>query len=451
MGIYVGVDVDRQYESLFARRAGYLPASRQALHGWHRRFAREVKAARETAAGRKLSPSVAATAELIERDGIVRMYVEEMISQQSCLRDPEGNPIPPSSIIKSVPDMLAKLNHIVSYAPWYSDPSHFPMSALFVYVMMTPAGENLFRNAAFNNALRAVLAEWCAYLDGRKSLDVITTSRADGRVGWLSPDAYRGMKLWEFLIRSFENKHWGFQSYNDYFHREILGKVTPDQKPPMQPYEKIWAEHTAIGDVPRPVADPGDPQVVVSANDGQVWKIANRVKAEDKFWLKGQPYSLVNMLNGHYVERFVGGRVFQSFLSGANYHRWHSPIDGVVRKAEVVDGLMFSDAESAGWDTGAGTESQGYEASVNTRGLVFIESPHETVGMVCVIPIGITEISSVTICAKERQKVKKGDELGYFSYGGSTLALAFQPGAVRRFTRQVGEDIHVNGQIAVAR
>ncbi len=451
MGIYVNIDVDRQYESLFARRAGYLPANRLALHGWHRRIEQEVKASLKTAQGRKLKPSVAAMAALIGRDGVVRMYVEEMISQQACLRDPQGNPIPPSSVINSVGDMLAKLNHIVSYAPWYSDPSHFPMSALFVYVMMTPAGESLFRNAAFNESLRGVLAEWCRFLDSRKSLDVITTSTAKGKVGWLSPEAYSGMKLWEFLIPSFEDRHWGFQSYNDYFHREILAKVTPDQKPPTQPYQRIWAEHTGIGDVPRPLAGPGDPRVVVSANDGQVWKIADKVKAEDKFWLKGQPYSLVNMLHGHHVERFVGGRVFQSFLSGANYHRWRSPIDGVVRRAEVVNGLMFSDAESAGWDSSAGTDSQGYEASVNTRGLVFVESPVESIGMVCVIPIGITEISSVTITVKERQKVKKGDELGYFSYGGSTLALVFQPGAIQRFAKRTGEFIDVNGQIATAR
>ncbi len=451
MGIYVNIDLDRQYDSLYARRAGYLPADRKALHAWHRWLGQEVETSLKTARGTRLKPSVAAMSELIRRDGIVRMYVQQMIDQQAWLRDPEGKPIPKSSVIRSVDDMLAKLNYIVTYAPWYSDPSHFPMSSLFVYVMMTPAGESLFRNAAYNESLRGVLAEWCAYLDSPLSLEVITASVAKQMVGWLSPQAYEGMKLWEFLIRDFSDKHWGFRSYNDYFHREILNVVTPDQKPPTQPYEKIWSEHTAIGDVPRPVAGPGDPRIVVSANDGQVWKIADKVKAEDRFWLKGQPYSLVNVLNGHQVDRFVGGRVFQSFLSGANYHRWHSPIEGTVRRAEVVNGLMFSDAESAGWDTSAGTASQGYEASVNTRGLVFVESPLESIGMVCVIPIGITEISSVTIKVKQGQKVKKGQELGFFSYGGSTLALVFQPGAIERFSKPVGQDIEVNGQIAVAR
>ena len=78
--------------------------------------------------------------------------------------------------------------------------------------------------------------------------------------------------------------------------------------------------------------------------------------------------------------------------------------------------------------------------------------------MVCVIPIGITEISSVSIQVKAGQRVKKGDELGYFSYGGSSMALVFQPGAIRKFTVTLPEGeseksrptLKVNGQIAIA-
>jgi phosphatidylserine decarboxylase len=56
--------------------------------------------------------------------------------------------------------------------------------------------------------------------------------------------------------------------------------------------------------------------------------------------------------------------------------------------------------------------------------------------------------------------VKKGDQLGYFSYGGSTLALVFEHGAIDHFTAPAppkgqfdpgdGPPIQVNAQIAVA-
>jgi phosphatidylserine decarboxylase len=134
--------------------------------------------------------------------------------------------------------------------------------------------------------------------------------------------------------------------------------------------------------------------VIVYANDGHVYNFATKVKEYDTFWAKGQPYSLCDMLKGKHnleLDRFIGGDVIQSFLSGNDYHRFVAPIDGTVTVAEIVPGLMFSNAESAGPDPGAGVLSQGYEVAVNTRGLVFIKSPEPNIGTVCVIPIGITE------------------------------------------------------------
>lgn len=468
-------DMEHRYRRLFGYRAGYLPRDLRSLDSWLEQLGKDVKAAPK----RKLHKSVAAMAALIERDGIVRMFADQMIQQQYHLRGPQGQTVPPASIIKSIPDMLAKLNYIVTYAPWFSDPSHFPMSSLFAYVMMTPGGESLFRNPDYNRSLTGVLDEWCGFLDSKKSLKVITPEdrklpNGSRRQGWLSAAAYgsgkNGMKLWEFYIPDIKAKHWGFTSYNNYFHRFILDGTTPrnSQEPPKRRYPKqhaIWQKNATEGPNHeqiwnfRPVAKPKNPKVIVSANDGTVSQIANKVKPLDRFWLKGTPYSLVNMLDNHHVDRFVGGRVMQSFLSGANYHRWHAPIDGKVRFAKVVEALSFSQSEyTAGWDT-TGTDSLVYESAVNTRGLVFIESPIKSIGMVCVIPIGITEISSVTITVKKGDKVKKGDELGYFSYGGSTLALVFQKGAIKRFTVHApdpdkcieGSTIEVNSQIAVAR
>ncbi|MFD7169084.1 phosphatidylserine decarboxylase [Streptomyces violascens] len=59
-------------------------------------------------------------------------------------------------------------------------------------------------------------------------------------------------------------------------------------------------------------------------------------------------------------------------------------------------------------------------------GLIFIESAAPRVGMVALVPVGMSEVSSVTITVHEGQEVKKADELGYFSYGGSDIVLVFQ-------------------------
>lgn len=417
--------LDARYRKHFGYLAGYLPKDRAVVDEWHRKLKRGIGEAKARGEAAEYGPAVAALAELIRRDGVVRMYVTQMLDQQP----------PDHDTIKTVDDLLAALNQIVTTAPEYNpDPNKqnfFPMSSLFTYMMMTPAGEAVFRNDAFNGAIRGVLREWCAFLDGDASLYVLN----EGECGWLSQSAYWYNKLYDFVIPDPSAPHWGWRSFNDYFHRDIR----PEK---------------------RPVAAPDDPKVIVSANDGKVYNIASNVQPLDTFWLKAQPYSLVNVLNNEYVERFVGGSVFQSFLSGADFHRWCAPVAGIVRRAYVVDGLMFSGAESAGYDPTAATYSQGYEASVNTRGLVFIESPDPNIGMVCVVPIGITEISSVTIRVEPGQEVRKGEEIGRFSYGGSSMCLVFQPGAIDRFTvpnRPAGNNaddgppIRVNAQIAVGR
>jgi phosphatidylserine decarboxylase len=412
--------LNARYKRLFITRSGYVPADRASLDAWLSKFAKRLA---KTPITGPLQPTVAALARLIDTDGVSRMYVDQMIEQV-----PARN-----KTVHNTAELLQALDLIITAAPEFEkDPSKrnfFPMSSLFAYMMMTVSGEAAFRYPPFNDAIRLILQAWCRFLDSPESLYVVNR----GPQGWLSKAAWKLNELDQFIIPDPASPHGGFASFNAYFHREIK-----------------------LAD--RPLAGPGDPKVITSSNDGTVYAIRRNVKLSDRFWLKRQPYSLENMLAGSpFTERFIGGDVFQSFLSGADYHRWRSPIGGIVREARVVNGLMFSDAESAGEDSTAGTYSQGYEASVNTRGLVFIESPVKSIGTVCVIPIGITEISSVTINAKLGDKVEKGGELGWFSYGGSTLALVFEKGAIKKFTvpndkkgPDNGPPIKVNQQIAEA-
>ncbi|GHF38265.1 hypothetical protein GCM10018790_14950 [Kitasatospora xanthocidica] len=294
-------------------------------------------------------------------------------------------------------------------------------------MMFTPAGEAVFRNRDLNRALVGIMREWCAYLDSPASREVLTTDQ------WLSPAARQQLKLDDFEI-DFGRPYGGLASFNDFFHREIR----PEK---------------------RPVAGGTDPKVIVAPNDGRVVRIQGNVQRTDEFWVKGQRYSLYDMLDGSdLTEGFVGGDVYQSFLSGGDYHRWHAPVGGTVISARVVEGLTFTELESAGHDEDAGVQSQIYEASVNARALVFIKSA-DPVGVVCVMPVGITEISSLTIGVTPGQTVGKGDELGYFSYGGSSMVLVFQPGAVAAFDvpdnttgdMAKGQWCAVNSQIAHTR
>jgi len=331
--------------------------------------------------------SIQVLREVIESDPGIKINLNRMISQVPEAYRPA----------RSVEELLGIMNGIIHEAPKYGAPSHFPMSALFVQMMYTPAGEYLLTNRELNSALKGVLDEWKAFLDSKASVSVI--NREDG---WLSPASVKENDLDSFVIPDPRDPNGGFDSFNAFFHKQI--------KPGL-----------------RPIAAIDDDAVVVLPSDGTVYKVDPNAKKTAQYWLKSEPYSLEDMLAGSpYTDQFVGGTIVQTFLSGNNFHRFNSPVSGEVVEARVIDGFMFSELRVLGFDADAGIKSQGYEASVNTRGLVIIKADNADLGYVAFSPIGITEISSITLGVKPGDQVSKGDELGYFSYGGSTVTTIFQ-------------------------
>ncbi len=411
-------------------RLAYSDNHRKSVRFWLKQILEEIRNSEK----QPFTPAVQKMQHVLATDGIARMFVTQMLeeSKGETREDIFGT-------ITSIEQLLETVNYIITRAPRYNPNPEltgaetFPLSSLFTEMMATEAGESAFRNESFNQSITDVLQEWCDYLDSEKSTNVLNTSE----FGWLSDSAQKYTDLKDFVVPDYNAPHFGFQSYNAFFHRQI--------KPEL-----------------RPIASPNDQSVIVSPNDGTIYQIASNIQKTTNFWLKGQTYSLINVLNNsEYVDEFVGGDMVQTFLSGNDYHRFHSPIDGTILKTEIVQGLTFSQRSSEK-EPGAGTESLGYEASVNTRGLVYIKSDHDSIGTVCVIPIGITEVSSVRFGAniKPGAKVKKGEELGRFSYGGSTLCLLFQPNVIKNFTvmprdnsqgaEQQQAMVRVNAQIATA-
>ena len=93
------------------------------------------------------------------------------------------------------------------------------------------------------------------------------------------------------------------------------------------------------------------------------------------------------------------------------------------------EGTYYSEAESEGKDPDGMKLSQGYLAHVATRAIILIESDDPTIGLVCLMPVGMVEVSSCVIHPEIRpgHRVEKGEEVGYFQYGGSTYCLIFRP------------------------
>jgi len=51
-------------------------------------------------------------------------------------------------------------------------------------------------------------------------------------------------------------------------------------------------------------------------------------------------------------------------------------------------------------------------------------------GQVIYVAVGATMVGSIAITRKAGEEIKKGEEMGYFAFGGSTILTIFQPGKV---------------------
>lgn len=205
------------------------------------------------------------------------------------------------------------------------------------------------------------------------------------------------------------------------------------------------------------MADPSDDSVIANACESRVYNVARDVKLRDKFFNKGQPYSVLDMLAfDPLAEKFAGGTVYQAFLSALSYHRWHTPVSGTIRRAFVQEGTYFSEPLFEGTsepDPGGISLVQGYLTALATRAVIFIEADNPDIGLMAFIGIGMDEVSTCEITVREGQKVKKGDETGMFHFGGSTHCLVFRKGVNVEGFPEVGrkENVPVRGKLAVVK
>lgn len=224
-------------------------------------------------------------------------------------------------------------------------------------------------------------------------------------------------------------KHYGYKSWDDFFTRKVRASA-------------------------RPVASPDDDSIVANACESKVYNVARHVKLRDTFFNKGQPYSLLDMLaHDPAAAHFAGGTVYQAFLSALSYHRWNSPVSGTVKRAFVQEGTYFSEPlfEGTGEPDPTGISgAQGYLTALATRAVILIEADNPKIGLMAFIGIGMDEVSTCEITVKEGQKIKKGDELGMFHFGGSTHCLIFSKDVDIQGFPKVGrqENVPVKSQLA---
>jgi phosphatidylserine decarboxylase len=392
-------DVDVSADLDVRRRAGWLPQDHDELESWLAGHRKRVEVKGEQI---KLRPVLTEFQQLIDSDPVVCMYVHQMIDQM-----PRSKPYRKRHL-HSVEQMLHLINEVLTIAPEFGKNAVIiPLSAILDWATSTPAGLAAFRDPRINTMLKKILAAWREFLDSPGSLYVLNDSPS----GWKCTEARRAIGIEQFEHDP-EDEHWGFTSWNDFFTR-------------------------CFKDGQRPVASPDDDKVIVSACESTPYRIATGVQRQDQFWIKNQPYSLREMLaNDESVDQFVGGTVYQAYLSAMKYHHWHSPVAGTIVRAFVQPGTYFSETVSERSDALQPPDSQSYMAHIAARAIVLIQADDPVIGLVAFVAVGIGEVSSTLIGPDitPGYHVEKGEELGYFQFGGSTHCLVFRPGAIADFS-----------------
>jgi len=255
----------------------------------------------------------------------------------------------------------------------------------FHYIISCSPGNVLNQDATFRQWLITFARDHGSFLDSTASAKKLDTFINDQ----------------DYHIEDYAQEPSGWLTFNQFFAR----KVKPGK---------------------RPVAEPCNDQIIVSPVDAVYlgcWKIDRQATVT----AKGVKYPIPELLaDSPYRDAFEGGVFTHGYLDTNDYHRYHVPVRGIIKEARIIPGDVI--VEMAREEDGKLTakDEVGFQWR-QTRGLVILES---VVGLIALIPVGVGHVSSVNFTVDAGTRLAKGEEFGYFAYGGSDMILLFQKEAI---------------------
>lgn len=185
-----------------------------------------------------------------------------------------------------------------------------------------------------------------------------------------------------------------FRSFNDFFVRKLKSTCRP-----IEASEKV-------------VILPADARYLVVPN----------VKKADRFFVKGQSLSLNELLQDETLAlRYEEGAMAIARLCPVDYHRFHFPCEGVAHQTREIPGPLFSVNPIA-------LRRHLDILTRNKRVITLFESVH--FGTIAYIEVGATYVGTIHQTFTPDRLYRKGEEKGYFSFGGSCVILLFEPGRI---------------------
>jgi phosphatidylserine decarboxylase len=170
----------------------------------------------------------------------------------------------------------------------------------------------------------------------------------------------------------------------------------------------------------RPIAAGND--VAVFAADGRHLGFPD-VDAAQGFYVKGMKFTFAELFNdAALAAEFAGGSMVISRLCPVDYHRFHFPVAGKPGAPRILNGALFSVSPIAL------RKNVGYLVQ-NKRALTLIDDSR--FGRVAMFEVGATCVGTIKNVFAAGQPVAKGEEKGFFTFGGSCVITVFAKGRIR--------------------
>ena len=164
---------------------------------------------------------------------------------------------------------------------------------------------------------------------------------------------------------------------------------------------------------------------VVSPADGKL--IAYADVSNTDFIIKGYRFDVSSFLDdAKLAQKYMDGTLVIVRLAPVDYHRYHFPVGGKISQNFKIDGDYYSVNPLA-------LRKRMEIFCLNKREYTIITNP--LFGDVIMAEVGATMVGSM-VQTYSGNFVEKGQEKGYFKFGGSTVVLLFEKNKI-----QIDEDL----------
>lgn len=198
------------------------------------------------------------------------------------------------------------------------------------------------------------------------------------------------------VIDEAQKKMSEFRTFNDFFTRKIQPKSHPINT---------------------------DSDAIVSPADSKLFVIDN-IQKDSTFFVKGTQINLSKMLcDFAKAEDYYGGTLMVFRLAPYDYHRYHFPIDCRPVSEKIIKG-RYESVNPLVYRRGI------FALSLNRRHLVKLKAKDRKIGDAIFIAVGALIVGGIKMTYDLNKSYEKGDEAGFFDYGGSTVVLLFKPDTV---------------------